>query len=215
MALVQTPLAAVIARSGIDSPKDLQGGRVGVTGLPSDDAVLESIVRGGGGDPKEVRKVTIGFNAVAALAGGQVDAVTAFWNVEGLALRNRLEDVNEFRVERFGAPSYPELVLCAARTTLQDSPGLVKSVTAALRRGYGETIADPESAVEALLGADRTLRRSVVSDQLAEISPAFTAHAKGFGELDRERLEAWAKWERDFGVVDEPVDVDQAFSFDY
>src|SRR4051795_2465924 len=39
-ALVQRPLAAVIARPGIRRPRDLEGKRVGVTGLPSDDAVL-------------------------------------------------------------------------------------------------------------------------------------------------------------------------------
>ena len=53
MALVQVPLAAVIAQPRIARPRDLEGRRVGVTGLPSDDAVLSSIVRGDGGDPVE------------------------------------------------------------------------------------------------------------------------------------------------------------------
>jgi ABC-type nitrate/sulfonate/bicarbonate transport system substrate-binding protein len=36
MALVQRPLAAVLAQPRIHTPKDLEGERVGVTGLPSD-----------------------------------------------------------------------------------------------------------------------------------------------------------------------------------
>ena len=67
MALVQRPLAAVLADSSVRRPRDLEGRRVGVTGLPSDDAVLQSIVRGDGGDPAEVRSTTIGFNAVASV----------------------------------------------------------------------------------------------------------------------------------------------------
>ena len=67
MAVVQRPLAAVIAQPQIARPRDLEGKRVGVTGLPSDDAVLSSIVRGDGGDPAKVHKVTIGFQAVTAL----------------------------------------------------------------------------------------------------------------------------------------------------
>src|SRR4051812_14650325 len=53
MALVQTPLAAVLAGDGkqVKRPRDLEGRKVGVTGLPSDDAVLDSIVQGDGGDP--------------------------------------------------------------------------------------------------------------------------------------------------------------------
>jgi ABC-type nitrate/sulfonate/bicarbonate transport system substrate-binding protein len=38
MAIVQTPLAAVLAQPGITRPRDLQGRKAGVTGLPSDDA---------------------------------------------------------------------------------------------------------------------------------------------------------------------------------
>ena len=43
-ALVQRPLAAVIARAGIRRPRELEGRRVGVTGLPSDDAVLRAVL---------------------------------------------------------------------------------------------------------------------------------------------------------------------------
>src|SRR5437764_1784276 len=49
-ALVQRPLAAVIARGGIARPRDLAGKRVGVTGLPSDIAVLRAVVDGDHGD---------------------------------------------------------------------------------------------------------------------------------------------------------------------
>ena len=55
-ALVQRPLAAVIARAGdIRRPRDLEGKRVGVTGLPSDEAVLRAMMENDGGDydPRE------------------------------------------------------------------------------------------------------------------------------------------------------------------
>src|ERR687895_1713611 len=60
--IVQRPLASVLARAdrGIDSPRDLEGRTVGVTGLPSDDAVLDSEVSADGGDPGAVDRVTIG-----------------------------------------------------------------------------------------------------------------------------------------------------------
>ena len=84
-ALVQRPLAAVIARAGvgITRPRDLEGRRVGVTGLPSDDAVLRAIVESDGGSLDRVERVTIGFSAVPSLIAGRVDAVVSFWNAEG------------------------------------------------------------------------------------------------------------------------------------
>ena len=50
MSIVQRPLAAVLATPDVKSPRELAGRKVGVTGLPSDDAVLRSIVAGAGGD---------------------------------------------------------------------------------------------------------------------------------------------------------------------
>src|SRR3954453_21896008 len=76
-ALVQRPLAAVIARAGIKRPRDLAGRTVGVTGLPSDVAVLNAVVSGDGGDFDSVKQHTIGFSAVPQMVAGKVDAVTA------------------------------------------------------------------------------------------------------------------------------------------
>src|SRR5258705_81025 len=94
-ALLATVIAAtsLVACAGdpnaVKRPRDLEGRTVGVTGLPSDDAVLDSVVSADGGDPSQVQRVTIGFNAVAALAAGRVDAATAFWNAEGVTLQRQ------------------------------------------------------------------------------------------------------------------------------
>jgi putative hydroxymethylpyrimidine transport system substrate-binding protein len=211
MALVQRPLAAVLAQPGVRRPRALEGRRAGVTGLPSDDAVLASVVRGDGGDPRRVHRVTIGFNAVPALVGGRVDAATAFWDVEGIALRARRPGTHEFRVDEFGAPPYPELVLATAATTLDDDPALVRATVAALRRGYEEALRDPESAIEALIEADAGLDRDEVQRQFDAVSPAFTAGAPFFGALQPAVLRAWARWEARFGITKRPPDVAAAF----
>jgi putative hydroxymethylpyrimidine transport system substrate-binding protein len=211
MAVVQRPLAAVLARPGIRRPRDLAGRSAGVTGLPSDEAVLRSIVAGDGGDPDRVRRVTIGFQALSALLSGRVDAATAFWNAEGVAVRARGLRVREFRVDDFGAPPYPELVLATSRATLQDERPVVRAAVRALRRGYEEALADPESAVTALVDRTGGLERANVQRELDAVSPAFTAGAERFGELDAARLRRWAAWEARFGITREPPDVALAF----
>src|SRR5215203_1689867 len=102
--IVQRPLAAVLARGDgpVRRPRDLQGHRVGVTGLPSDEAVVDSEVEADGGDPQQVEKVTIGFNAISSLAANKVDAATGFWNAEGVALQRQGVPIRIFKVDRFG-----------------------------------------------------------------------------------------------------------------
>lgn len=215
MALVQTPLAAILASPSIRTPRELEGRRVGVTGLPSDDAVLRSIVRGAGGDPSKVHSTTIGFTAVRSVLTGRVAAATGFWNVEGVELRARRPQIREFRVEDFGAPAYPELVLAVSRETLQDRPAVVRATVAALARGYEEVLSDPENGVSAMMEAVDGLDRAQVGRQLDAVSPSFTAGARGFGELDRGRLEEWARWEKRFGITRREPEVSLAFDGRY
>src|SRR5436190_46561 len=138
--------AAVIAAPDIRMPRQLEGRTVGVTGLPSDTAVLDSVVSGAGGDPEKVKTVTIGFNAVVALLSGRVAGATAFWNDEGVTIQRRRPGFHVFRVDDYGAPSYPELVLCAPRSTLTHDPGVAHAIVRTLVRGYGVTLTDPEGS---------------------------------------------------------------------
>jgi ABC-type nitrate/sulfonate/bicarbonate transport system substrate-binding protein len=210
MPLVQRPLASVVAAPDIGRPRDLEGKRVGVSGLPSDTAVLRSIVEGDGGDPDAVRTTTIGFTAVPALLSGKVAAATAFWNAEGVALRTAKPGTRIFKLDDFGAPAYPELVLCVSRITLQDRRPLVRAVISALRRGYDEALIDPESAVSALLEEQDGLDREAVQRELEAVSPAL--RAGGFGRFSERNLRAWATWEATVGITKEPVDVGLAFA---
>ena len=206
--LVQRPLAAVIARADeISRPRELEGRRVGVTGLPSDEALLRAVVEADGGDFERVKRVTIGFSAVPTLIAGRVDAVVSFWNVEGVALRRRGVRTREFRVDEFGAPRYPELVLAVERETLENERPLVDGVLAALRAGTRAALADPAAAVEDIVrasGADEPLVRA----ELAAVGPALRPPL----ELDRGALEAWAEFDARFGILESPPDIDRAFS---
>jgi putative hydroxymethylpyrimidine transport system substrate-binding protein len=211
--LVQRPLAAVLAQPYVRTPRDLAGRQAGVTGLPSDHAVLRSVVAGAGGDPRRVREVTIGFNAVPALLGGHVAAATAFWDVEGVALARRRPAIRDFRVDDYGAPAYPELVVCATASLLHREPKLVAATLGALERGYAVTIAQPARSAADELARVPGLDRPLLLAELAALRGAFTAGpGQPFGAFDRARLVAWAGWEARFKIVRRIPDITTMFA---
>jgi putative hydroxymethylpyrimidine transport system substrate-binding protein len=209
--LVERPLAAVIAQPQIKSPTELAGRTVGVTGLSSDEAVLRSVVAGAGGNPKRVKRVNIGFNAVPALLAHRVDAVTAFWDVEGVELTHARPGIREFRVDEYGAPPYPELVLCVTRAEISKHHALVQEVVGAIKRGYGVTVTDPAASVDDLLKEVPSLNRANLTAQMAALHGAFVGTASHFGELNLTRLRTWAAWEARFGIVSKPPEVSTMF----
>ena len=213
MALVERPLAAIVAAPRIGSPRELEGQTVGVTGAPSDLAVLRSEVSGAGGDPARVKTVTIGFNAVADLLGGRVAAATAFWNDEGLTVQRARPGFHVFRVEQYGAPAYPELVVCTTRATVTHDPALVRDVVHSLVAGYRTVLADPRAGAAALESQVSGLSPRLVGEQLRGELPAFRPAGGGpVGALEPGTLRAWARWEARFRIVRRPPDVGQMFT---
>ena len=208
-AIVQRPLAAVIARAGIRRPRELEGRRVGVTGLPSDEAVLRAVVEADGGRFAKVRRVTIGFSAVPSLIAGKVDAVTAFWNAEGVVLRRRRFPTREFRLDAFGAPRFPELVLVTRRETLRRKRRLVTGIVAALRAGTDAAYEDGRPALREVAraaGADEALIRAQFAAVRSALRPALT--------LEPRALDGWAEFDARFGIVRRRPDPRRAFAFD-
>src|SRR5687768_14878994 len=210
-ALVQRPLAAVIARADrdIERPRELEGRDVGVAGLPSDDAVLRAVVEDDGGDFDAVDRVTIGFSAVASLLAGKVDAATAFWNAEGVVLRERGLRTREFRVDDFGAPRYPEVVLVVRRDTLEDRRDDLVAAVTAIAAGTEDALADRDATVEEIAAASES-DEDLVRAQLDAVAPAMEPPLV----LRRQALEAWARFDAEFGILERPVAVDRAFVFD-
>ena len=202
-AIVQRPLAAVIAQPEITRPRALEGRRVGVTGLPSDEAVLRAVVEDDGGSFDEVERVTIGFSAVPSLAAGRVDAVVSFWNAEGVALRQRGVSTREFRVDEFGAPPYPELVLT---TTSDTDPELRRRVVDCLRQGTELALRDREASIDRIARASRA-DRELVAAQFRAVSPALEPPLR----LDRDALAAWAEFDAAFGILEGRPAVSELF----
>ena len=209
-ALVQKPLAALIARETVKRPRDLEGRTVGVSGLPSDPAFVRAIVEDDGGDFGRVRQVTIGFQAVSSLLSRRVDAVPAFWNAEGVALRERGARIREFRVEDHGAPPYPEVVLVTARTTLERRRALVEDVVAAIGDGVRSVVARPEPAARQIAQAAGQADLDLVRAQIRALRPVIQPPLR----LDRAVLEEWATFDARAGIVRRRPDVARAFAFD-
>jgi hypothetical protein len=55
------------------------------------------------------------------------------------------------------------------------------------------------------------LDRDALAPQLDAVAPAFTAGAKTYGELRPAVLRAWARWDAEFGILQAPPHLSEAF----
>jgi NitT/TauT family transport system substrate-binding protein/putative hydroxymethylpyrimidine transport system substrate-binding protein len=208
MALVQRPLGGLIARADehLRSPADLQGRSVGITGVPSDTAVLDTEVRHAGGDPAKVRIVNVGFDGAQALVARRIAAFTGFIPDDGVGLRVSGHPISAFALDANGGPPYPGLVAFTTRRLIASHPALVRDFLAATAHGYEDTIADPARSLRELLAANPSLPRKLTAASLRVYLPLFDDAGKAaFGRLQGASVRALSAWMLGAHLIRAPI----------
>jgi putative hydroxymethylpyrimidine transport system substrate-binding protein len=215
-ALVQHPLNTIMTleSSGITEPSQLEGKTVGISGVPSDEALLGSVLEEVGLSLDDVEIVTVGFDLMPALLGKQVDAtIGAYWVHESILAEQQGEPVNAMRIEEWGVPDYYELLLVTSDAFAGESPELVEGFVRALQRGYADAAADPDAAIDALVAAYPETAEDVEREGIRLIIPFWTDDgAVPFGTQTEERWSAYAEWLTANGILTGEVDVNEAFT---
>jgi putative hydroxymethylpyrimidine transport system substrate-binding protein len=206
MALVQRPLGGLIALASehLSSPAQLQGRVVGITGVPSDTAVLDTEVRHAGGDPAKVRVVTIGFNGAQALQAGRIAAFTGFIPDDGVQLSESGHPITTFALDENGGPAYPGLVAFTRRGLIATNPLLVRDFVSATVEGYQDTERDPRRSLDELLQANPSLSRRLTAASLKVYLPLFSG-AVAFGTLQSGNLAAMSDWMLQSHLIRAPI----------
>ena len=212
-ALVPVPLNSLIALggSGVTSPGALRGRKVGITGIPTDDAILATLLRGGGMARGDVQTVSVGFNLVTSLLSHKVDAILGgYRNVEAI----QIEQETGARpvvvpVDRLGVPSYDELVVVANSRRLASDRAYADAVRRfldAVVRASEAAIADPEGAQRGMEQATsyrpKFLRESVPAT-LRLLRPPDGAPV---GCMDQAAWRSYGEWMHRTGLLRRAVD---------
>jgi len=211
MAIAQRPLGGVIALrdGGVRRPRDLQGRTVGLTGVPSDRAVLDAIVAADGGDPGEVDAVTIGFNGVAALEAGKVDGFTGFIPADGVQVETDGYPTRSFAPDRWGGLVYPGLVAFSTVDEIASDPELMQGFVTATVRGYEDVLAEPEASLGALLDANPAIPAGFARKSLEAYLPYLQAPGRPVGSFDRAGLAGLSDFLLASDLIDEPISPDR------
>ena len=197
MALVQHPLNSVMAlrESGIAEPKDLKGKKVGSPGLPSDEALIDTMLRSQGLTIDDVEMVNVGFDLVAALISKNVDAIVgAYWVHESISANNLGFELNIMRMEEHGVPDFYELVIVASEDKIANNPEVVQKFVRAVTRGYQDAIADPLDAVALLKSVKPETDLDIENPGVILLAPLWATDNGVFGWQEQDRWETFATW---------------------
>ncbi len=137
--------AAIIAKadSGIRSPRDLKGKRIGLPLYGTSLLAAKAILKKAGLSDSQVQLVDVGYTQIPSLTAGKVDAVVGFTNNEPVKLRAAGQAITEI-----DSADYFSLVghgLVTGEGQLARSPELLRKVVRATLKGMRYALAHPDA----------------------------------------------------------------------
>jgi putative hydroxymethylpyrimidine transport system substrate-binding protein len=220
--LVPQPLNSLMALSDskVQGPETVAGAKIGVAGLPFDDAILQTIRQTQGLSEDDVQSVNVGFDLVPALLSKQVDAaIGTYFNIEGIHIESETgEEPVIVKMEELGVPHYDELIIVGNSEKLGTDEAYTDAVTrflAAVTAATEAAQADPEGSLETMKNnteyTDEELE-AMVPDTLPLLTSPMGLETGCFD------LEGWATfgdWMIDNQLIEEPVDPATIATNDY
>ncbi len=217
-ALVQHPLNTIMTlkTANITRPKQLEGKKVGMSGVPSDEPLLKTMLEADGGDFSKVEKVNVGTDLMPALLGNKVDAIIGGYGVhESIVAEQQGKPVNVMNIQDWGVPDYYELILVTNDDMLKQNPEVVRKFLRATVRGYSEVPQNKAAALDLLKVANAETDLNVERSGLDLLIPYWTANNVAFGTQTTERWQSYADWMRSKGLLEQEVKVSDCFTAEF
>jgi putative hydroxymethylpyrimidine transport system substrate-binding protein len=211
--LIGQPLTTImwLKSSGIRSPKDLVGRRVGfaVTGFA--DAMVDQMMRSAGASAAGIRMVNVGFDLVPALLAHKVDAVVgAYRNYERVQIELQGQPVGMFEPERYGVPTFYELVLITSDAELARHQEVLQRFVRAVGRGIDFTAKNPDRAFADYVRANPKMK---LDDELNRKSFRVTLSTYAHSQVQsRARWESFVQWLASHKVIARAVPADDLYT---
>ncbi|GLX68774.1 ABC transporter substrate-binding protein [Paenibacillus glycanilyticus] len=216
-AIVRHPLNQLFVSegTGITTPKDLEGKKIGYPSLPLDEAMVNTMVKADGGDPSKLNYVDIGWDLIPAMTTKRVDGIIGgYINHEKLLLEKEGEKLVAFNPADYGVPDYYELVLTASEKELGSNSDAIKRFLAAAAKGQAYTASHPDEALKLLLdkqSSDFPLDADIEKQSLDILLPLMDAGNEPFGSQSAESWNGIIGWLTEHGQIKKPVKAEDAF----
>jgi ABC-type nitrate/sulfonate/bicarbonate transport system substrate-binding protein len=194
MAILQRTASeiAVLADSGIDRPKQLDGKTYGGFGYPNELPTVKYVIQHDGGTGT-FKDVTIDSAAYEALYAKRVDFTIPFTAWEGVEASLRGIKLRYFAFTDYGFPDFYQVVLACDPDWLAREPEAARRFVAATVKGFQMAASDPDGAAAILVQENPGIFDA--NPALPKASAEFLASGKYYtdpaGKVGAQTLDRW------------------------
>lgn len=205
-----------LEKSGIDSPKKLEGHSYATWDSPIEQKTLEYVVNKDGGDFKKVNLVSVYVEDIVASLNADIDCVWIYYGWDGIKCEQAGLDTNYLPFREMDETfDYYSPVIIGNNDYLSKNPDTAKAFLSAVKKGYEDAEKDPEEAAKILCDAVPELDENLVQDSQKYLSEQYIADAEQFGVIDADRWNRFYNWLNDNKLVDNQIPENTGFTNEY
>ena len=207
---------ASLKEKGITAPAGFEGHSYGGWGSPVEEATIRALMEHDQADFEKVDIVTTGEVDSLIVLQEAADLAWIYYGWTGVQAELAGMELNFIALREIDPDlDYYTPVLAAGEGLLAEKPELVRRFLRATARGYEAAIAEPGEAAAILLENAPELDEALVYASQEWLKDYYRAGAPRWGVQKRETWAGYTRWLYERGLIDELIDVDQAFTNDF
>jgi len=220
LSISQHPLNSIMTlkNQNIQNPMDLNGKVIGYPGIPSNKAMLETVLENQGIDINDVETVDVGFELVKALVSGSVDAIIgAYWTHESIVMELQGYDIEIMKLEEWGVPDYYELILITNRKFLDENENEVEKVVNSFKKGYEFAIDNPNKSIDSLIkiAGEEIVEEDVERKGIQLLIPVWESKGNPFGYQEKSKWEETYEWMYKNNFLEKELEIEKLYYSKY
>ena len=198
-----------LAKSGIKSPKDWVGKRVGVKIGGNEELIYRAVLAKAGIDKSQLTEIPVMFDMRPFLAG-KIDVWPGYLINEVLTAKEKGFAVNIVYPTDYGINLYAD-TLFTTEQMLKDKPGVVRRFVAATLKGWNAAIANPAEAARITVKYGDKLTYAHELAMMKASVPLLKPDSRPFGYMDAAGWSSAQKLLLKAGFQKQPIDISKAF----
>jgi len=206
---------ASLKAKGIETVADFAGKTYAGWGSPAEEAILKAVMKNAGLDPAQLKTITSDSISYFGLES-EYDLIWLFEAWDAVAARRDGLDLNYIALRDLDPRlDYYTPILCAAESTLEADPELVKAFLRATEKGYAYAMEHPEEAAGILHETASTYDLEMLIESQNYLTDKYVADAPRWGEMKAEVWSGYTAFMLENQLIDRDVPAEECFTNEF
>ena len=200
----------------IKTVKDFEGKTYGGWGSPSEDAVLEAVMKKNNADLNKLKIVDIGTDDFLTATSKNIDFAWIFEGWDGIEAKRKGVDLNFLPLKDLDERlDYYTPLIISNEKFIKENPELVKKFLKATTKGYEYAIENPTEAAKILVKHAPEIDEELAIKSQEYLATKYKDDAKRWGEMKDSVWDNYTDFLREYNLIDKDMKAKDAYTNEF